>query len=85
MKNSLIVELDEVDSNWLEEEKTTGRLYKGVNEGNWLCQHDFVLVTEKETYDLRDNNAIKAMGKLGLKAKLERGIPMQEVDVRDIY
>lgn len=37
----------------------------GVKEGSKLLTYDFVLVTDEETKKLRDDEALKAMKKLG--------------------
>ncbi|KXH45518.1 dioxygenase [Colletotrichum simmondsii] len=52
VKKSLVVDLDKVD-------KATAEEYS-VKEGGWLLKQDFVLVSEKETQELRDRNAIEA-------------------------
>lgn len=68
-----MVDLEKVD-------KATAGEY-GVEEGSWLLKHDFVLVTEKETEDLRDRNAVEALGKLGLThLKLVDHLPVPELD-----
>ncbi|KAF6834008.1 Hydroxyquinol 1,2-dioxygenase [Colletotrichum musicola] len=73
VKGSLVVDLEKVD-------KATAGEY-GVEEGSWLLKHDFVLVTEKETEDLRDRNAVEALGKLGLThLKLVDHLPVPELD-----
>lgn len=45
-----------------------------------MLKHDFVLVDEKETERLRDENALKAMRKLGRKVKLLNHLPVPDVD-----
>jgi hypothetical protein len=72
VKQSLIVDLDKVD-------KATAEKYD-VQEGSWLLTHDFVLVTEKETDELRDRNAVEALEKLGLRMKLVDHLPVPELD-----
>ncbi|KAI1851257.1 hypothetical protein JX265_001627 [Neoarthrinium moseri] len=72
VKQSLIVDLDKVD-------KATATEY-GVKEGDWLLKHDFVLVTEKATEELRDKNAVEALEKLGLRMKLLDHLPVPELD-----
>lgn len=52
----------------------------GVKEGTKLLQHDFVLVDEKETERLRDENALKALKALGRKVKLLNHLPVPDVD-----
>ncbi|EXF85789.1 dioxygenase [Colletotrichum fioriniae PJ7] len=71
VKKSLVVDLDKVD-------KATAEEYS-VKEGSWLLKQDFVLVSEKETQELRDRNAIEALGKLGLThLKLVDHLPYSE-------
>ncbi|KAF2993950.1 hypothetical protein E8E14_001886 [Neopestalotiopsis sp. 37M] len=72
VKQSLIVDLDKVD-------KETAAKYD-AKEGTWLLRHEFVLVTEKETQDLRDRNAVEALEKLGLRMKLVDHLPVPELD-----
>lgn len=52
----------------------------GVKEGTKVLKHDFVLVGEKETEKLRDENAMKALGKLGRKVKLIDHLPVPDLD-----
>jgi len=72
VKNSLIVEFTTADA-------ATAEKY-GVKEGSKLLKHDFVLVGVKETDDLRDQNALAAMKKLGRKVKLLNHLPVPDVD-----
>lgn len=73
VKTSLVVDLDKVD-------KATADEY-GVKEGSWVLKQDFVLVSEKETEELRDRNAVEALGKLGLThLKLVDHLPVPELD-----
>jgi hypothetical protein len=51
-----------------------------VPEGTWLLKHDFVLVTEEETSKLRDERAMEALRKLGLKVRLEDHLPVPDLD-----
>ncbi|KAF2644884.1 aromatic compound dioxygenase [Massarina eburnea CBS 473.64] len=57
VKDSLVIELGTVSA---EQAKKYG-----VEEGTKLLTHDFVLVTDEETRKLRDEEALKAMRKLG--------------------
>lgn len=57
VKESLIVDLGTVNAD-------QGKKY-GVKEGSKLLTYDFVLVTDEETKKLRDDEALKAMKKLG--------------------
>lgn len=72
VKQSLIVDFTTVDAE-------TAEKY-GVKEGTKLLKHDFVLVDEKETERLRDENALKAMKKLGRKVKLLNHLPVPDLD-----
>ncbi|EFQ29559.1 dioxygenase [Colletotrichum graminicola] len=73
VKKSLVVDLDKVD-------KATAEEYK-VKEGSWLLKQDFVLVSQKETEELRDRNAVEALTKLGLThLKLVDHLPVPELD-----
>ncbi|PKS09357.1 hypothetical protein jhhlp_003971, partial [Lomentospora prolificans] len=72
VKKSLIVDLDTVD-------KDIAQKY-GVKEGILYLKQDFVLVTEQETQELRDQNAREAIEKLGLKVKLVDHLPVPDLD-----
>lgn len=72
VKQSLIVDLQKVD-------KPTSEKYD-TEEGSWLLNHDFVIVTEKETEELRDRNATAALEKLGLRMKLVDHLPVPDLD-----
>lgn len=72
VKKSLVIDLDKADA-------ATAAKY-GVAEGIWVLRHDFVLVTEEETSQLRDENALDAMRKLGLKVRLEDHLPVPDLD-----
>jgi hypothetical protein len=72
VKQSLIVDFDTVTK---EEAETYD-----VKEGSKVLRHGFVLVTEKETQELRDKNALEALGKLGRKVKLIDHLPIPDVD-----
>ena len=52
----------------------------GVKEGSKVLRHDFVLVSDKETEKLRDENALKALKTLGRKVKLLNHLPVPDVD-----
>ena len=52
----------------------------GVQEGSKVLKHDFVLVDEKETERLRDENALKALKALGRKVKLLDHLPVPDLD-----
>ena len=72
VKESLIVDLRNVD-------EATAKRY-GVKEGSALLMYDFVLVTEAETSNLRDQNSAAALQRLGKKVKLLQGLPVPDVD-----
>lgn len=72
VKKSLVIDLEKVD-------KKTAEKYS-VPEGSWLLKQDFVLITEKESLDLRDRQAEEALKKLGLNLKLVDHLPVPELD-----
>jgi len=72
VKQSLIVDFTTVDAE-------TSKKY-GVKEGTKFLKHDFVLVDEKETERLRDENALKALKALGRRVKLLNHLPVPDVD-----
>lgn len=45
-----------------------------------MLKHDFVLVSDKETEKLRDENALRALKALGRKVKLLNHLPVPDVD-----
>lgn len=73
VKESLIVDLDTVTKEQAEK--------YGVDEGTKLLKYDFVLVSEEETRKLRDEEARKAMERLGrTDMKIIDGLPVPDVD-----
>lgn len=72
VKQSLIVDF----------EPATAEIAKkySVPEGSKVLKHDFVLVSEKETEELRDRNALKALKDLGMKVKLLDHLPVPDLD-----
>jgi len=72
VKKSLIVDIDEVKADMAKK--------YGVKEGMLLLKHDFVLVTKEESEKLRDQNAMEALQKLGLKLKLVDHLPVPDLD-----
>ncbi|KAF1809974.1 cathecol 1,2-dioxygenase [Eremomyces bilateralis CBS 781.70] len=72
VKESLLTDLGTVNP---EQEKTYD-----VKEGSKLIKYDFVLVTEQETRELREKNAMQAMQNLGLRMKIYHGLPVPDVD-----
>ena len=51
-----------------------------VKEGSKLITYDFVLVTDEEASQLREEEAMKAMEALGRRMKLYHGLPVPDVD-----
>ena len=51
-----------------------------VKEGVKLITYDFVLVTNEEARELREQEAMKAMEILGRRMKLYHGLPVPDVD-----
>ncbi|KAI1178880.1 dioxygenase [Nemania sp. FL0916] len=72
VKQSLIVEPQKIDS-------ATAKEYS-VPEESWILRQDFVLTTNKETEDLRDQLAREALEKQGLRLKLVDHLPVPDVD-----
>jgi hypothetical protein len=72
VKQSLVVDLEKATL----EEATK----YGVQEGTHLLKHDFVLVSQEETEELRDRNATEALQKLGLRMKLIDHLPVPDLD-----
>ncbi|KAK2628101.1 hypothetical protein QTJ16_002747 [Diplocarpon rosae] len=72
VKQSLIVDFTAADAK-------TSKEY-GVKEGSKVLKHDFVLVDEKETERLRDENSLKALKALGRRVKLLNHLPVPDLD-----
>jgi len=72
VKDSLVVELGKVSKEMAEK--------YGVDEGIALMTYDFVLVSEKESTDLRNEKSKTALEKLGRKVKILEGLPVPDVD-----
>lgn len=72
VKDSLIVELGKVDEQMAEK--------YGVPRGIPLMTYDFVLVSEKESSDLRAEKSREALEHLGRKVKILDGLPVPDVD-----
>lgn len=72
VKKSLVIDLEKADKKIAEE--------YSVPEGTWLLKQDFVLITEKESLDLRDKLAAEALKNLGLKMQLVNHLPIPELD-----
>jgi hypothetical protein len=72
VKDSLVVDLGTVTKEEAEEYK--------VEEGSKVLKHDFVLVTDKQSSDLRNEKSMQALEKLGRRCKIVNGLPVPEVD-----
>lgn len=72
VKDSLLVDINAVD-------EEIAKKY-GVDPGTLLLEYGFVLITEKEASDLRDQKSEKALAGLGRKMMLVNGLPVPEVD-----
>jgi hypothetical protein len=72
VKESLLVDLGTVNAD-------QAKKY-GVKEGAKLIKYDFVLVSDVEAKNLREEEAMKAMKALGRRMKLYEGLPVPEVD-----
>jgi protocatechuate 3,4-dioxygenase beta subunit len=73
VKDSLVVDLGVVDD-------VIARRYPGTKEGMKLLRYNFVLVSERETAELRDRNSKEALEKQGMKVRLIDGLPVPDVD-----
>ncbi len=72
VKDSLVVDLGTVNAE--EAEKY------GVKEGSKILRHDFVMVTEKESADLRNEKSMQALEKLNRRCKIVDGLPVPDLD-----
>ena len=72
VKDSLIVDLVPASKELAEK--------FGVQEGSMVLMYDFMLVTAQESDRLRDENSLRALGKLGRKVKLLNHLPVPDVD-----
>jgi hypothetical protein len=72
VKESLLVDLGKVTAEQAEK--------YGVKEGGKLITYDFVLVSDVEAKNLREEEAMKAMKSLGRRMKLYEGLPVPDVD-----
>jgi hypothetical protein len=64
--------LNEIDA-------TTAEKYD-VKPGSKVLKHDFVLVSDQEANELRDQRSRDALTKLGRKVKFLNGLPVPDVD-----
>ncbi|MCJ1475510.1 hypothetical protein MMC13_004173 [Lambiella insularis] len=72
VKQSLLVDFEPAD------EETHERY--GVEVGSLVLKHDFVLVSEKEARELRDERSRAALKALRRKVKLLDGLPVPDLD-----
>ena len=72
VKDDLVVEVGRVDP-------ATAEKY-GVKEGSAIITWDFVLASDKEAGELRDQNSIEALERLGRRVKIVDGLPVPDVD-----
>ena len=72
VKESLIIDLGTVSSEQAQKH--------GVKEGSKLIGYNFVLVTEEQSRELREQNAMKAMKAQGRTMKLWNGLPVPDLD-----
>lgn len=72
VKESLLIDLGTVNKDQADK--------YGVKEGSKLMTYDFVLVSEEESRNLRQKNAMQAMEKLGRRMKLYNGLPVPDID-----
>lgn len=72
VKLSLLVDFHPAD-------KMTAKQYY-VPVGSAVLEHDFVLVTEQEASELRNQKSKEALAELGMKIKLMGGLPVPDVD-----
>ena len=72
MKNSLIVDFEKAD-------EETAKKYD-VEVGSLVLRHDFVLVSEQESSELRDRRSKEALEALGEKVRIVDGLPVPDVD-----
>jgi hypothetical protein len=72
VKDSLVVSLGEVSA---EEAKQYD-----VKEGSKILRHNFVLVTDKQSADLRNEKSMQALKALGRRCKIVDGLPVPDLD-----
>ena len=72
VKQSLVVDLYPADG------EMAGRY--GVEAGTLTLKYDFVLVSEREARELRNERSRKALEALGRRMKLLDGLPVPDVD-----
>lgn len=52
----------------------------GVEAGSKVLKHDFVLVTDQQSADLRNQKSMEALAALGRRCRIVDGLPVPEVD-----
>lgn len=52
----------------------------GAMEGSKILKHDFVLVTEKQSTDLRNEKSMQALEKLNRRCKIVNNLPVPDLD-----
>lgn len=72
VKDSLVVELDKVSDDLAQQ--------YNVERGTSLLRYDFVLVTEEEAAQLRNEKSIQALRNLGRTVKIVHGLPVPDID-----
>ena len=72
VKESLLVDLELADD-------ATAMQYN-VKPGTLVLKYDFVLVSDKEADDLRDEKSRQALAALGRRVKILDGLPVPDVD-----
>ena len=72
VKESLLVDLEPPDD-------ATAKQYD-VKPGTLVLKYDFVLVSDKEANDLRNEKSRQALAALGRRVKILDGLPVPDVD-----
>jgi hypothetical protein len=72
VKDTLVVSLGEVS-------REEAKQYD-VKEGSKILRHDFVLVTDKQSTDLRNEKSMQALKALGRRCKIVDGLPVPDLD-----
>ncbi|OAL42551.1 aromatic compound dioxygenase [Pyrenochaeta sp. DS3sAY3a] len=78
VKDSLIVDMPTIDEDTAKQYLTDE---ERKDEKKWsVLKYDFVIVSDQEVKDLREQNSIKALQELGQKVKIKDGLPIPDVD-----
>jgi hypothetical protein len=72
VKSSLLVDLAQAD-------QALAEMYN-VPIGTKVLRHDFILVSEQDTIELRAKNSREAMSNLGHRVKIVDGLPVPDID-----